>query len=139
MTNLKTWIISIVAVAALAYATGRYLQPAKVEIKEVEKIVEVIKRDVHTVIREVVRPDGSKEVVTVIDDKTRETNKKESSKETIITNIKPQWRVQGIADLTHLAAPVYGVGIERRILGPVFAGAFVKANREYGVSVSLEF
>ena len=137
--NLKLWSLSLLSVAALAYATGRYFQPAKIEIKEVVKEIEVIKKDVRTVIREVVKTDGSKETVTVIEDKSKETSKKESSKETIITNAKPQWRVQGLADLTTLASPVYGVGIERRILGPIFVGGFVKANREYGVSVSLEF
>jgi beta-lactam-binding protein with PASTA domain len=141
--SIKTQLLTLLVIAALAYATGRYLQPAKVEVKQVEvvKEVEVIKRDVRTVIKEVERPDGTREKETVIEDRTRERTKKESETQThtVVTNLKPQWKVQGLVQLNNIQQPTYGVGVERRIIGPVFVGAWGKQSREFGLSVSLEF
>jgi len=140
----RTWIIITIALTALAYAGGRYLTEPTVITKNVEVIkeVEVIKRDVRTVIKEVVRPDGTKETDTVIEDRTRERTRTDSdrSNETIVTNEKPQWKVDlstrtKIQDLI----PVYGASVSRRIIGPVFVGVNGWTDSSFGLSVGLEF
>lgn len=141
--NNKTLLITALILTALGYGFGRYLQPAKVITKEViiEKQVDVVKRDVTTKIKEITNKDGSKITETVIEDRSKETSKKESetNKSTVVINTKPQWRVQGTAKLNKILTPIYGAGIERRILGPVSGGIFANTDKEYGVSLSFEF
>ncbi len=52
----------------------------------------------------------------------------------------PDWRVGGLIgmDLTH-GAPVYGLQIERRIIGPLHVGAWGLASGAAGVSVGITF
>ena len=150
--NLKTITILVVVVAALAYATGRYLQPARVvtevevktEIVEVE--VEKTKTEVRTIVKEIVRPDGTKEVTTTTENiaETKKKQKKEASKEKkevkIVENLKPQWKAQVLIGLENIQVPAYRVGLERRIIGPVFGGVYSRTDfQEYGVSLSMEF
>lgn len=142
--EVKYIVIAVLAVGGLGYATGRYLQPAKVEIRIEEKIkeVEVVKHDVRTVIREVTRPDGTKETETVIEDKTQESRQKESERkeEKIVTNDKPQWKANVLLTTKQgLLGPAYGASVERRILGPIFAGAFANTDKVIGVTVGIEF
>lgn len=142
--NYKTVVLISIVLALGGYAVGRYLQPPEVVTKEVEKIkeVEVVKRDVKTIIKEVVRPDGSKETVTTIDESTRENTRRQAdtSKETTITPAKPRWKAGANvkASLTNVL-PVYGVQIERRILGPFYVGVQGWADSTVAVSVSMEF
>lgn len=140
--KLRYYFVSILVIAGLGYAFGRYVQPAKVEIKEVEivKEVEVIKRDVKTIIREIERPDGTKEKETTIDDRTRETSKKDTlkDKETIITSNPHQYYIEGTAKLNDFAKPIYGVNAQRRMFGPIFGGLFINTDKEFGVSVGVE-
>lgn len=140
----KVIAIAILVVGAAGYLGGRYLQPAKVEVKVEERVkeVEVVKHDVRTVIREIERPDGTKEKETIIEDKTEEERNRESEKETskIVTNNKPQWKVGGqLTPKQGIAGPLYGLSVERRVLGPVFAGAFANTDKVVGLSVSVEF
>lgn len=122
--KLYQYGIALILLMAAAYGVGRYVQPAKIETHEVEVIkeVEVVKKDVVTVIKEIVRPDGTKETVTTITDKTKETSKKDSKSEssTVIVYAKPQWRVQSSSSLE--TNPKFGLGLERRVLGSVFMG-----------------
>lgn len=39
----------------------------------------------------------------------------------------------------HETTPIYGLHLERRILGPFFAGLYAKTNKEAGVSLGMEF
>lgn len=142
--NYKTLTIISIVLALGGYAVGRYMQPPKVVTKEVEKIkeVEVIKRDVKTVIKEVVRPDGSKETTTTIDESTRENNRRqtENQREVAVVPQKPQWKA-GIAAKTSLTniIPVYGFHVERRVLGPFFVGVQGWGDQSAGLSLSMEF
>jgi hypothetical protein len=150
--SYKTITILVVVVAALAYATGRYIQPAKVitevevktEIVEVE--VEKTKTEVRTIVKEVIKPDGTKETTTTTENiaETKKKNKKEAQSERkelkIVEGLKPQWKAQVLIGLENIEIPSYRVGVERRIVGPIFAGAYSNTNfQEYGLSVSMEF
>lgn len=132
--NLKTYFISVVLFAGLGYGVGRYLQPAEIRIEEKERI----KKDVVTIVKEVIKKDGSKEIVTIIEDKTVV----DKSKSETVKNAKPQWKVIGVIknDISHLTnKPDYGIVVERRILGPVFLGAYADTKSNVGVSVGFEF
>lgn len=141
----------------LGYAFGRYLQPAtvvtKVEQHEVIKYVEKSTKEKNNnkdiVIVETRYPDGTvkKETHivdkgTIVIDKSKESSDtKDSKSETIVSNTKPQWKASGllgVADYS-LSNRVYGLEVERRILGPIFLGAWGMNNKQLGVSLGLEF
>lgn len=145
MKNLWKYILGAMLLLALGYGIGRHVQPARVEIKrEVQlKEVEVIKKDVVIVEKEIVRPDGTIEKErTEIDKSKYESEKNFSEKEsTLIVGSKPQWKVQASTNFknNNVAGPLYGLGVERRIIGPIFVGGFVNADKQVGLSLSWEF
>lgn len=128
---------------ALGYGIGRHLQPAKIEIKkeEIIKEVEVIKKDIEIIEREVTRPDGTVEKERIERDKSTETvNKDTKTKESNVTIFsKPDWKFDTLAALNKDRVLVYGIKVDRRILGNLHAGAFVLTDTTIGVSVGLEF
>jgi len=142
--NTKTLIIVALLLGLVGYAVGRYVQPPQVVTKEVEVIkeVEVVKREVKTVIKEVVRPDGTKETTTSIDETSKETSRRdaENRKDVTVVSEKAQWKagIMAKASLTNVI-PVYGFQVERRILGPFFVGAQGWGDQSAGLSLSLEF
>jgi hypothetical protein len=147
MNSLKPWqsiTLAILVALGLGYSFGRYAQPAKEVIKTVEvvKTVETVKHDTVTVTKQIKKPDGTTETDTTTTDKdieTSKTNIAESSSETI-TNVKPQWKATGLLGYNvSTFEKVYGAEIERRIIGPIFVGAWANTQRTGGVSVSIEF
>jgi hypothetical protein len=142
---MKYQIIGGILLIAIGYGAGRYVQPAKVvtKVQTVTVTNDVVHDHIVTVTHTVVQPNGEKDTTTttsnesIIDDQT--STKTNSS--TVTTYNKPQWKVQGLAGLSlnSLSTPIYGIGVERRILGPVFVGAYGKSNSEAGLSLSLEF
>jgi len=92
--SIKNVTILVLIVAALSAALTRYYFP-KVEMKTQEITKEVIRNDIRTIVKEVTRPDGSKEVITETTDKT--VKREESKKETVV-NIEinvgsPCWKL----------------------------------------------
>jgi len=142
-------VLSIIVVLAAGYAIGRYVQPSKIitEVREVVKEVvkEVMNKDIITVIKERILPDGTQEKETTIIDKS--TYEKEQAKEQykeeikIVENKKHDWQVRAIVqnDGFNQFIPKYGGGIERRVIGPVFAGVQYVQDQNIGLSVSVEF
>lgn len=123
-----------VGLLAAGYVTGRYFQPARIETKTVEK--EVIKKDIRTVIKEV-KSDGTQTTTEIVDN----SESWNTSVEQFKAMQKPQWKAQvlvGVKDFK-LSDPIYGVGVERRVLGPFSAGVYGKTNNEYGLTLSMEF
>lgn len=156
MNYLKLGLVGLVLVL-VGYAFGRYVQPAtvitKTEDHEVIKYVERTTKEKDNnkdiVIIETRLPDGTIRKEThivdkgrVIIDKSKEgSDTKDSKSETIVSNTKPQWKAAGllgVADYS-LSNRIYGLEIERRILGPIFVGAWGMTNKQLGVSVGLEF
>jgi hypothetical protein len=130
-------LIAAIILCLASVATTRYLWP-RVEYKSsiVEK--EVIKRDVVTVIREIVKPDGSKETVTEIVDHSRENS---SKSETVVKLAKAQYQLALLASTSaeRLADPVYGLQIQRRLLGPVWGGLSLNTDKQITFNLGLEF
>lgn len=133
---------AILLAALVGYAGGRYVVPGKVTIKTevVTKEVEVVKHDTVTVTKEIKNLDGTVETDTVVTDKDISSTKstQDATSEKIVENQKPQWKAQGLAGLTFQGQQIYGGDLERRIIGPVFLGAW-GTNQGAGVSLSLEF
>ena len=144
MNFLKTIVAGLLLVA-LGYGFGRYAVPAKVEE---QKQVDVqksdnINKDVIVVKHEVKRPDGTIIIDTTTQDKStivKNTNSEETDTK-ITTNAKPQWSIGAMAGVKYdtLAQPNYTVNIERRIIGPIFAGVYGRTDKEFGLAVHFEF
>jgi hypothetical protein len=142
---IKLGLIGIV-LALLGYATGRYFQPAKVEIRTEEKVrtvlIETVKKKRIKI--KIIRPDGTIEEKEIEEDIT--INEKDKSKDTktekIVTNSKAQWRASLLAgkrDGIDLTLPMYGVSIEKRLIGPTFVGVWATNKKDFGISIGLEF
>ena len=146
---MSTWkqyrIVVIVGLLLLivGYGIGRYLQPAQIKIKkeEVIKEVEVVQKDIRIVEREIIRPDGTKEKEKITEDKSQESTKKErdTKESTQVVNTKPDWRINGLTALNNNRNIVYGLQVERRILGPISIGAWGVTDSTIGLSVGVEF
>lgn len=125
-------------IGALALGVGiagtRYLWP-RIEYKHTVQEKEVIRKDIVTVIKEVVRPDGSKETVTEIVDRSKESS---TRKETLTKAAQPQWSV-GAYTTFNEKIPTYTVTVDRRILGPFSLGVYGQTNSTFGAGIRLEF
>lgn len=135
--NLRNTIILMVLVAAASAGLTRYYFP-QIEFKNTETVKEVVRNDVRTIVKEVTKPDGSKEVVTEIIDKS---TKKESSTSETMKAAQKQWLVGAGArvKLSDRDNIVYELEAHRRILGPFYLGGKVGSDKSIGLSVSMEF
>lgn len=159
----------LVGTAAASFSAGRFVAPAKVELREVEKVVwkdriveKVVTKKAKAVDRivyvdRVVMPDGeirektstrtitdARELVNA--EKASESEGKTETKKEAVTTARPDWRVGVLVGasirepLLPLAGPlVIGASVERRIVGGVSAGAWLNTVGAAGASVSVEF
>lgn len=147
--KLNSSIIRYLVVATLGMGLGWQLKPSggkttsqtTVSTREERRDLE----DVKETIREVIRPDGTKEVVT---DRTArrviETDRqkdKEKSKVKVEATRLPQYSVAAYMSLTE--KNTYTLTVDRRILGNIFLGAYVRSDllteHDFGLGVRLEF
>lgn len=138
MNNLAKTALALLVVGVAGYGIGRYVQPAKVQIKkeQVIKEVEVERRNVVVVERETRNADGS----VVIDRRTEDRStrvsdhKSETKESTTITNTKPQYRIRGGAGYDFADRNMqYLVGGEKRFWGPLSLGLDVTVGANSGV------
>lgn len=125
---MNKYVVVTILIAATHY--GAYHYGSKKPAQIIER--EVIKRDVETRIVEVVKPDGSKEVQTIIIDKSKES----STAKTPVLVPKPDWVVGAYYRIND---PTYALSISRRILGPFSASAFGDLRGNLYLGVSVEF
>lgn len=124
------FVVSLVS----AYQYGKSKAAVVTQVQEVEKVVE--KRDVITVVKEVTRPDGTKETITTKEDKSVINSKRE--KETIVA--KNDWFISAGAGYNFDKTAIgYQIDINRRVLGDIFIGAWGSTNKEAGLKVGVEF
>jgi len=140
--KVKYGIICIVILTA--YAFGRYLQPAKIETKTetIVKEVEVIKRDVEIIKERETRTDGTvieKEITRDKSTESRDTNKKDQS-ESLIESSPPQMRLRADVGFSFRDKDyIYGIGFEKRYIGPISFGLWGNNKEQAGISLSIEF
>jgi hypothetical protein len=122
----------IACLVSLGVYLGATLFP-RVETKTVE--VERVQKDVVTVTKEVVRPDGTREIISTMTDKS-----KESSTKTATVMAPKDWHISVSDNRTSLtSADVYGLQIERRVLGDISMSVRVQTDKSVGLVVGLEF
>lgn len=133
--NKNTLILVAITAVVSAAVTRHYFPKIQQQTVEIEK--EVIKTDIRTVTRVIERPDGTKESVTEIVDRT---TKRETTSKTATTFQRKDWVVSlgGVAQVRHLD-PVYVLQVNRRILGPFYVGGIITTDQQIGISVGLEF
>lgn len=129
--NFKSGLLLVAILAVSNFASYYYGSQKPAEIRTVER--EVIKKDVITRIVEVIKPDGSKEIKTIVIDKSTETTNKK-------TDVMPQrpkdWLVGAYYKVNN---PAYGASINRRILGPLFLQVAADTGRNLTVGLGMEF
>lgn len=131
LKDLRVIGVTLIAAIAISYSLGR--AAGSKERSESSNQSEQTKTEYITVVKEVVRPDGTKEKETT----TKRTDETDKSKSTTV-EVKgklPDWRVSGL----YTSKQEYGLHVERRILGTISAGAFGLNNGSYGLSIGMEF
>lgn len=170
----RVWIaVGVVLALVGAFVGGRFSAPLKVETRDVarvvyqDKIVEKVvtvevkaKAETKIVYRDrVVTRDGTVTEHEVEKTDTKEDDKKSTDdgktevatgetqhEHTVITTLRPNWRV-GItagaslrAPLVTLAGPlVIGVQVDRRLIGGLSTGVWANSYGAAGLGVSFEF
>ncbi len=123
MNNIRQTLLASALIIGLTAALTRYYFPRVVtKTVTVEHVVE--HTNVHTIVKTVVLPDGTRERVReTTDTSTATTNVSQS------TESRPadaQWLItlQAIKPIDEalIMTPHLGLGLSRRIIGPVFAG-----------------
>ena len=140
-------------IASIFFYFGRKSAPEKVKIKEIIKYENQKKEDKqinnnkNVRIIEIVDKDGNRKKITDITDKSQINTKIEdktsyySEKKTEISNKIPQWQlgIFGGGKIGSFNPNVQGGYVNRRILGPIFVGAYGRTDKEIGLTLGLEF
>lgn len=132
---MKTILYSAGAGAILGALVIWYFFPRyEVQVRTETKVVTEYKTKVVERWRK--NPDGSEER-----ERTEESSGNSEASKIADTKVaKHNWTAGISAGLsTTVNSPIYGVRLERRIVGPIFAGAYATTNKEAGVSLGLEF
>ncbi len=141
-------VITVIAVAVVAFSLGRFASPKSVETKEVEKIVYVEskkkEREQSVTEKETRLPDG-----TVIKEKTKETKvRSESEKEVQSLKVseskttnRPSWRIGFGYEVPSedLHEVYYSLTIERRLFGEIYLGGMVDTQKHIGLTINIGF
>jgi hypothetical protein len=147
----KQILIALILVA-VSFSVGRFTGPAKVEVREVEKVVyqEKTKKDVERTVerntRETVLPDGTiiRETLQSRNTKSKtDTDKnvtQETSKESVTTN-RPTWRA-GFGfnpEIPGYQEPIYSIRLERQVLSELYVGVSLDSKKQAGLTISIGF
>lgn len=162
MTKPLLYTLAGVAALVVAFVSGRYSVPTKVEMRTEFLTLTQVVRSVHvrqvtdtkwkTVV--VTKPDGSSvattEATTHTDTSTKENeNSSKVAASTVATKTEtklPDWQISALvgADLSKALngsgtlAPTFGIHVQRRVLGPVTLGVFGLSSGVVGLSAGLQ-
>lgn len=140
---MRQLVIVAVISAAIGVGLTRFYWP-KIDTKITVQEKEVVKKDIVTVVRTIVKKDGTSESVSTTTDRSVEQSDKQ---QITIVSAKPSWDVS-LGALTGLKTlePAYQVQVQRRILGPfkvgIIAGVSQHMNmsdQKLGLSIGMEF
>lgn len=126
-----------IAALAIAFACGRFLTPTKIEEREVVK--EVVKTEKEYITTEVKKPDGT--TIKVVEVRDKQETAKEETKEKIVINEKPKYKVAIIPKYSFDKKDItYSGSASMRVAGPIFVGVYIDpSRRELGIPITLEF
>lgn len=131
----KWGFIGIVIASAIvgALLERAYTAREKLAYEATEK--EKTRNDIVTIIDEKTDKEGGTSRRTVIVDKSRTDTKKKESLEIVKTEPPKDWLLYG--GITQ--SQVYSIGVQRRILGPIFLGVSADTKSQFGASVGILF
>lgn len=137
MITYRIYIISLLVIAGLSAATTRYYFP-QVQSKTVTVEHEVEHNNIITVTHTIREPSGTVDTTTTVTD---HSTKIDQNIQTAVVSKQLDWHVgaQVGMDVHKGLIPIYGVSLDRRIIGPVTVGGFGLTNGTIGVSVGLSF
>lgn len=131
---MRTHIVVGLTCLIIGVVLCRIYYPVDSTIVEVYK--EKSQNDVKTIIKEIIRPDGSKEIITDITDKSS-TNKDKTSTKIIAKN---DWHISASGSRTFTdSSMTYSLQVERRVIGDVFLGATVNTEKQVGLTVGIDW
>ena len=135
--SVRTLTISLLVVAGLSAALTKFYFPnVEEKTQTIEK--EVVKKDIVTVVREVTRPDGTKEVVTETVDKS--TSKSTNKEVAVKYDVTSEYIFGvGVVTQTKELKPEYSISAGKRIFGPIFGQVEYQTNGYIGVKALIEF
>jgi uncharacterized membrane protein len=145
--NNKIIVVAFIATAALSFFLGKN----SVEVKETSntKIEDTkqIDKDSHVKVVQTTtkKPDGE-ETTTTVTTRDTETHIEDTKKvdeviSKIVENNRPKLNISLLVSAKPELPliPVYGVSINKEVLGPITVGAFLLTNRTIGASIGLNF
>lgn len=149
----KRALIIFTVLLAVSYFAGRYSAPekikivTKVEVHEIEKSREEKSGEKIEVTTQIIRPDGTKISRTRLEarhESHKEDDKDTSSKTVVDKEITNRRGVVvsalvGIGLTELLKGPMYGVSVQKQVIGPINMGAFGFNDGRVGISLGLEF
>ena len=131
---MKNYLIVALAAALSGAAITKYYWPTERSTE-----VEVVRNNVVTETREITKADGTKEVVTVVTDKT---TKKETAT-VVAVSTKPKYHVSISAtrSLNYLTGGdvIYGAQLDYNVLGPVTLGVRADTSKQFGLVIGVAF
>jgi hypothetical protein len=133
--TLRNQVGIALVLVLVGYFTGRYATPPTVVTKVETKVVEVIKKDVKTIVKETRKPDGT--VVTTTKTHDKSVDKRTDTQTAIVAKKSPDW-IFGVST-TFTNTQVYGVEINRRVLGPLFIGVMADTSGNSAAKLLIEF
>jgi hypothetical protein len=149
--NLKMYG-AIAVVVCGAFFVGRVSGPARVETKEVEKIVyrerSDEKKDVTTSMRvkEITMPNGEVVKETIVDthessDKSVAIDLHKDTEKQTITNNQPDWFLSLTYEppLIGWQSEQYTMTLSRRLFSTIYVGASASTDRSIGVTIGIGF
>ncbi len=105
---------------------------------EVEK--QVTRTDVVTVVKQIERPDGSKETLTTTTDKS--VAKRSDTSQTVLAPSRPLYALTASYSVNPVEGnlmPIYSVQLTKQFLGPFSLGLRVQSDKQVGLVVGWAF
>jgi hypothetical protein len=131
---MRNYLIVAIVAAISGAAITKYYWPTN-KITEVA----VTHTDIVTQVREVVRPDGTKEITTITTDKTV----KKDTNTVVAVSSKPKYQasISATRPVEYLTGGpiIYGVQIDYNILGPITLGVRADTSKQVGLVVGVAF
>lgn len=134
----------VVAITACTCAAAGALLQRQFDDKMIQRAKSeqkvVTQNKIVTVVKEVIKPDGTKETETTTTDNSSKTETAKSSLE-IIAPMAKTWFVAASAGVRLLerAEPVYSLRVDRQIVGPVWVGGYLNTRQEVGLNLGVLF
>lgn len=130
--NWKYLVIIVAGALGAGYWAGSQFSAKSVTQTQEQ---DSTKKNVVTIVKEIVKPDGTKQIETTIVDRSKE-QKTSLSSETEVAPL-PGYRVS--VAILKADKNIYQLSAERRLLGPYWMGVSYNTQNQFGLSLGMEF